>query len=405
MKSPSHYMLPCALLLLGAFAFCGQFDRSGQEKPAAGAPVARAAQPKKQVTRVVAASSKRPPASVTQVGAVMDAMGFLLVGAEVRCGDLRVKTDANGRFGIEMPKRDEATVEIASAGCRGIWTSVNPLARDPLFVALEPRAPWDEADAAASAQPTENVLWGEGMALDRRGQPLGDAMVFVAETGAVGRVDLTGRFRVALPAVGDATLVLHAPAADAQGLAARAEPFTPVRRKGVLPVPDLVGHPAAQLRCTVRGVDGEPLAGVPVVVRAGDVVRSLQTGDGGIVRLGGLPAGNCSVRVFPFRGELGVRSDVALSGSATELDLHLQSADERRMRVVTRGGSPVASAYVATSRDGLRQGVARTDQDGWVRVYGGGRSSDYEVRDGTDLSPLHLVGPPTEADELVVTLP
>lgn len=397
-------MLLCIVAVVAAFAASGHL-RMREQRDA----------PPPEPVRVRLMQPSRPVATETVVGSVLDTMGFLLVGAEVRAGQARSRTDADGRFALEVARCAAVDLRVDSQGYRGSIVRAAPLAGEPVVVALEPAAPWDaaagaigagagdgEQDGAGALLPAD--LFGEGLACDDRGRPLEGAFVVVAETGAMTRADAAGRFRVPLARGEVATLLLHHPG-SAAGLAGRAAPFAAPDRRGLAPLPDLVGAPAAAIRGTVRAADGQPLQGVPLQIVAGGVVRAVASGEGGAFRLGGLLPGCCEVRAFAFRGALGERLAVELSAAITDCEVHLRAADSRRLQVVTESGEPVPRAVVATSVGGLRRGVTRGDDDGWVHVRAGAPDARYEVRRGSDYRELRVVAAATGDDRLVVAAP
>ena len=349
--------------------------------------------------------SKAPEVPKTTLfGSVRDTMGFLLPGAHVASGNVDGRTNFEGQFWIDVDRTPAAELRIGSQGFRYQYVRALPLAREALFVALEPFAPWDPAPRVP--EPLGDDLTGEGFARDEQGKALENAFIVVVETGATTRTNEAGQFRVPLPTQGVATLMLHKPAGTSgTGLAARAEPFEVPGRSGKLPVTDIIGLPAAMIRGTVRDADGRPLAGVPLQVICEGVARTIASGDGGAFRLGGLLPGQCRVRAFAFRGALGTERAFELSSLVNDCELHLRSADRRRLRVVTSSGKPVARAIVATSIDGLRRGLSRADDDGWVDLRAASEDAHYEVRTADDYRELEVVAAPDSEDQLVVNEP
>ena len=393
MSRPSHYMLMLCTALLASFWVSGYLPVAKEPDRVAEGPV-----------RIRLNSKARPIPKMTLVGSIRDTMGYLLPGAQIAADGVDGRANFEGRFWIDVEKKSAADLLISSKGYRHRYLRALPSAREALFVALEPFAPWDPEPA--TPEPLGADLIGEGFALDERGRALENAFVVVAETGATTRTNAAGQYRVALPAEGSATLILHEPGSVRwTGLAARSESFAPPRRSGMVPLPDIVGRPATAVRGTVRDADGSPLAGVPLQVICNGVARTIASGEGGTFRLGGLLPGRCQVRAFAFCGALGTEQVVDLHAEVNDCDLHLRSANRRRLRVVTPSGQPIARAIVTTSVDGLRRGLSHTDDNGWVDLRAALADASYEVRTADDYRELLVVSAPGEADQLVVSLP
>jgi hypothetical protein len=271
-----------------------------------------------------------------------------------------------------------------------------------MFIALEPSAPWDAplVDAPAAA-----AVIGEGIVRSEDSKPVANALVIVAETGALARTDDTGRYSIAL-APGQSTLIVQAPdsAIAANGLAGRSEPLPTPVGKALTPLQDLVVHPAGALRGTVRSHDGQPLRGVPLFLTGNGLHRSMATGDSGSFRIAGLAPGNYELRTSAFRGALGASVRVLLDRPVVDCELHLAAASEKRVQIVTESGNPVARAMVETRVAGLRCGVDRADDNGWVQVRAADHSAEYEVRNAEDFAPLRVVAN-AAADRIVVARP
>lgn len=394
MKRPSFYVLVCTAVVTATFMVSGDLAVGSQAaaKVHAGPVVVKLDAPVRQ-----------PPAQAL-LGSVIDTMGFFVAGVDVRSGSAQCRTDADGRFRLDVRPSNAAPLELrlGASGYRQQALAAFPFAREPLLIALEPSAPWDLPSVETKPQP---AVIGEGLVRSENGKPVADALVMVVETGALARTDDIGRFSIAL-APKHSTLVVQAPDSPASpnGLAGRSEPLETPAGKLLTPIADVVVHPAGALRGTVRSHEGQPLRGVPVFVTGNGLHRSIATGDSGGFRIAGLAPGHYELRTSAFRGAPGATAKVLLNQPVVDCELHLAAAGDRRVQVVTEAGSPVARAMVETRIAGLRCGVDRADGDGWVQVRAADPSAEYEVRDGEDFAPLRLVASGSH-DRLVVARP
>ena len=128
-------MLLCSVLVLATFSASGHLhigapnvDGPAAKRPA-GATVLKLEQPRREV------------AALRVTGSLVDTMGFLLAGAEVAAGPARVRTDADGRFQIEVPHAPRAELSFAATGHRPAQLWLWPQAGEPVVAALEPQAP------------------------------------------------------------------------------------------------------------------------------------------------------------------------------------------------------------------------------------------------------------------------
>jgi len=394
-------MLLCSVLVLATFSASGHLHIGA---PNADDPAAkRAGGP----TVVKLDPARREAAALRVTGSIVDTMGFLLAGAEVAAGPSRVRTDADGRFQIEVPRSPRTELSFAATGHRPAQLWLWPQAGEPVVAALEPQAPWDPPGPVVDAAAAPNVkLIGEGVARTSAGAPLAGALVVVAETMAMARTDDVGRFEIALPD-GPATLIAHKPEGGEgdRGFAGRAAPFTPPRAAGRVPLPDLVAGPAVVLRGTVRDGAGQPQKGVPLQIVGDGFARAIASGDGGAFHVAGLLPGDYQLRAAAFRGALGSSRTVSLQTTSTVCELQLRAVPERRLRIVTEGGDPVARAVVATTVDGLRREVVRSDDAGYVHIRSAGAEARFDVRTGADYRPMRVVAPPETDGRLIVALP
>jgi hypothetical protein len=394
MRRPSFYVLLTGGAVLLLFAASGHLQVGGP-----------APQPAKPVTNVRLQPPARSKPTDEVVGCVWDSMGFVLIGAEVGDAEAKDRTDADGRFRLDLPKVGVADLAVAARGYRTSWLRVFPGLRESLVIALEPAAPWDQPPPPPPQLLQELV--GEGYVRGEGGAAVANALVWVIETGAEARTNEVGHYAIPVPTDG-ATLLVQAPESEpaGNGRAARSEKLTFNRQRGAVLLPELVVAKAAALRGTVRDERGQPLAGVPIQVVGNGLARMLVSSDGGAFRLAGLLPGAYQVRSFAYRGALGASSSVTIAAAVADCELHLRPASERRVQVVTEAGAPVARAMVATSVAGLRRGVHRADSEGWVQVRAAAADAVYDVRTADDYQPLRVVAAPTgDAGRLVVALP
>lgn len=362
-RRPTLVLLAWSTLVLGVFVVRGDLRVGArQERPAP--PPANAGP---VVVRAETATRRPARAVSTCKGRVIDALGFLVVGAEVFANDRAVaRTDADGEFQVELPDDVLLDVVVRREGLQARHLRLAPLSPDPLLIQLVPVAPWDADQAPLPPVP---AVVGEGVVRAENGQPVAGAWVAAVGGAVWSRTDDIGRYSLPLPAP-PVTLVVHRSDASGEttGLAARTDPIDVGRTEGRVPLPEIVAAPASAIRGVVRDARGTPVEGVPVQVRGEGITRVFDTGRGGTFRLGGLQRGRYVVRPFAFRGALGVPHEIDLSGAITDCDLRLLSAAERRLRLLDEQGAPVGRAWVATAVAGERSSVAQTDADGWAEV-------------------------------------
>jgi hypothetical protein len=382
MNRPSHYLLLCLLAFLGFLIASGRL------------PVAPAAL-QRHAPEVVAAKEPRPgrprPHTVVE-GIVLDALGFRVVGAEVsiRGRDDRVRTDADGQFRFELDCANARWLAAAAPGFRPQLQQVQPAAGDQVVFALEPQAPWDPAPPVPPAAASD--FTGEGFVHNADGKPVASALVTVAESGACARTDEIGRYRIELPADGTATLLAHDPDGEnGAGRTARSEPQQFARRHGLVPLPGMVATRGAAIRGTIRDSSGQPLAGVPLLLRGQGLQRSFRSGTDGAFRMAGLLAGSYQLLACAWRGAVAPPHRVDLSGPVADCDLRLEATAPRHLRVIDENGKPVPRAFVATTFLGGRRGVGQADQAGALDLPTAQQSeATYEVRTAVDHRELPL---------------
>ncbi len=405
-RRPSLVVVSWSIVLLLAFVVSGDLRIDAKTEPDVGRRVLRNEQPVNEQPVIVRPErASRLPAVRTSLrkGRVFDAMGFLVVGAEVTTTDRAAeRTDADGEFRLELPEDRLTHVLVRAKGQRSVWFCTAAVSPGPLVVQLAPRAPWDEEP---SPLPTiEAPMRGEGLVRTADGTPVVGAFVTAMGGEFWSRTDEFGRYVLPLTSK-TATLLVHHPdgGPEQRGLAARLDDVAMSRSQGVVPLPEVVAEVAGTIRGTVRDGHGLPVAGVPVEVRGEGFRRVFETGIGGIFRLAGLLPGRYQVIPFAFRGAIGQAQDIALDRSVVDCDLHLQNAEERRLRVLDERGSPVGGAFVAASVAGQRRSMTQADAEGWAAVPVAA-TTQFDVRAAETYAPF-VVRRFDEPATLIVALP
>ncbi len=417
-QRPSAVVVATAALWLGYFAWNGRLrlqepglQEPGLQVPGFELPAALpAASPSAPAPVVVKAGQPAARAAKATVrGKVVDTAGYLLVGAEVHArGGEAVRTDADGVFvaTVERAPRSEAgtaELHVEAPGSRAAWTHASLVAPDGPLVRLAPAAPWDAATIPPAS--TSGELFGEGTVRGIDGRPVVGAFVTVAGSGIWARTDEVGRYSLPLPAEA-AVLVVHAPDAGGDhGLAARSEPIAADRRKGIVPLPEIVAEPAVALRGRVADPSGSPVGGAMVEVRGNGISRLLESGISGVFRLAGLQPGTYEVRPLPHRGGFGRPTEVVLADAVASCELVIEPARERRVRIVDERGHAVPRAHVAAHVDGDRCSVAQADSEGFAPVRAVLDRTEWEVRAEQGFAPLAVRRFDADEGALVVALP
>lgn len=336
----------------------------------------------------------------TREGRVFDSMGFLLVGAEVvsidqvsvdqvsvdragrptgaaRPAQASNKTDAQGGFSVELITQRSSDLLVRASGRRSQWLRTSAISPDPLFVRMEPEAPWDGVPQLPVPAP---MLRGEGTILAADGKPLVGAFVNVLGSDCWGMSDASGRVELALPQR-PATFVVSKPAGvdGVGGLAMISQPFTSPRTRGIVPLPRLQAESAGSIHGIVRDARGEPIAGLPVEVRGAGSRRRVQTQSGGVFVLSGLVPAEYEVEPFAYRGAVGAAVSLRVDRAAVACDLHLDQVEEANVRVVDENGAIAKGVWVAARLHGLRRGVDQVDEGGFVSLPVGA-DSEFDVR-------------------------
>jgi len=396
-KRPSVLLFGWASILVLVFVFTGDLrvERTVDES----APPAASREP-------VVVRPQRPRTDEQRVvrnARVYDASGFLVAGAEVTVGgDTTERTDADGRFRVEVVAGQTVDVTVRVPGHAIGRLRVQMESPEPLLVQLAPAAPWDR-----EPEPLPPLRFaGEGRVVDPVGRPVVGAHVTALGTDSWALTDASGRYQLPLA---DATPVLAAHDDREQGMATRTEPLQLERVRGIVPLPELVAVAACTLRGIVRDGRGAPVVGVPVRLRGEGLERLVETGAGGAFRIGGLEPGHYTLRPFAFRGMVGAPQSLTVDRAQVDCDLLLCPASEQRLRVVDTTGAPVAGAAVAAVFAGERTSLQRTDADGWTLVRLGdaplGEAWAFDVRVGEALAEPSSTRLEAEQATLVVAMP
>ena len=211
-------------------------------------------------------------------------------------------------------------------------------------------------------------LFGEGFVKDADGAFVGGIEIRVRESGVQVRSDDTGRFRIEVPR-GRATLLAH----DGKDLASEAEPFTPIRAHGVVPLSDIVLRKGHVVRGFLRDEAGAPLADAKVELDSPLGVRTAMTGADGAFVFGGLLPGEAALDAPG-----GTRP---LTIGATPQDLEL-TAPTTRLVLVDPAHAPRPSYSVRVTDAKARRAEARSDTLGVVLLRGlGSKPWSFVVRD------------------------
>lgn len=404
---PSLVIAAWGAVLVGVFVVRGDL-RVASAVRRGEPPVAVPATPTAPVVVTAGRSPRHALAEPRQRrGRVVDALGFLVVGAEVLAGERSLaRTDADGAFAIEVADGGSLDVLVRGKGLQSRRLRIGSASPDPLVVQLLPGAPWDREPAAL---PATTALRGEGLVHDAQGAPLSGAWVTAIGSNTWSCTDDIGRYVLPLPS-GAVTLAVHrADGGDVRGLAARSEPIDVGRTSGIAPLPGIVAAIAGAIRGVVRDSHGSPVEGVPLQASGEGVVRTCESGPGGFFRLGGLAAGRYVVRPFAYRGDVGRPHEVVLDHTAiVDCDLHLVPTGERRLRLLDERGAPVGRAWVVAAFAGERSSVSQTDATGWTAFVSceDERVPDvaFEVRTGPEFEPLPVRRFEPESSTLVVGL-
>lgn len=338
-------------------------------------------------------------------GRVFDALGFLVVGAEVvAAGQSILRTDADGVFSAQIATATSPLL-VRAQGYRSQWVVPAMGSPDGLLVQLQPAAPWDEAPA--EPHNVASTLTGEGVVRGADGKPLAGAYVTAVGSDVWSRTDEIGRYVLPLTASTTTTLVVHHPdgSGDGRGQVVRSEPVQFERRSGVVPLPELVASLGSALRGTLRDGQGNPVAGVPLQVRGEGLSRVIESGISGMFRLAGLLPGRYEIQPIGYRGALGQKQEVVVDHPFVDCVVRLHPTAEQRMQVLDERGEPMRRAYVATSFDGERRSVAQADSEGWASVCVAANDAQFEVRGADHYEAMSVRRYEADHSRLVVAAP
>jgi hypothetical protein len=321
-------------------------------------------------------------------GRVVDRLGFPVAQARVRVTSLAgasvedvpsAVTDGRGRFQVTWSGLAPRALVVEAPGRHA--PAIVRAGADEMQIVLQDPTPWSkgEAVAANSEARDESLLVGEGWVRGSNGPTPAGVQVTVRETGTSTRTDETGRFVLPL-GEGPCTLV----AFDGLGAVAVSETFTPSRKQGKIPLPQLQLAAGPALRGRLINAEGEPLVDAAVVLETGGVERTVRSGQGGMFAVLGLVQGECELSVLPHRGHLGMRIPLVVEANADLADLVLERPrqEPHRVYVVDRRGRPLPFVHVVADQlTGLCRAYAQADADGMAVLRGLAEGDvDFEVR-------------------------
>jgi hypothetical protein len=413
-KRPSIVVVGTAVTVVAVFVARGDLSLTSREQkaPPASKPVQVAAanggsgaERAPVVVKPERAGRVRPESPRTVRGRVFDAMGFLVVGAEVvAAGQSILRTDSDGVFSAQLATATTPLL-VRASGYRSQWVVPSVGSPDGLLVQLEPAAPWDEA--LVEPHPVASNLTGEGLVRGFDGKPLAGAYVTAVGSLVWSRTDEIGRYTLPLPTSSTTTLVVHHPdgAGDGRGQVVRSEPVQFERKSGVVPLPELVASLGSALRGTLRDGQGNPVSGVPLQVRGEGLSRVIESGISGMFRLAGLLPGRYEIQPIGYRGALGQKQEIVVDHAFVDCVVQLHPTAEQRVQVLDERGEPMRRAYVATSFDGERRSVAQADGEGWASVRIAAKDAQFEVRGADHYEAMSVRRYEADHNRLVVAAP
>ncbi len=398
MTRPSHWILGFLAVVGGGLWGSGALESFfssegpvvGVEDPSSPTAAADAADQRARTGPIVVRRAGATPPPITQMaeGRVVDRLGFPVAQARVRVTSLagesvqdvpNAVTDGRGRFQLTWPGLAPRALVVEAPG-RHAPTLVRARS-DEMQIVLQDPTPWsgDQFVAAGSEARDEGLLVGEGWVRGSAGPTPAGVQVAVRETGASTRTDETGRFVLPLGS-GPCTLVAY----DGLGAVAVAETFTPSRKQGKIPLPQLELASGPALRGRLITAEGEPLVDAAVVLETGGIERTVRTGQGGMFAVLGLVQGECELSVLPHRGHLGMRIPLVVEADADLSDLVLERPrqEPHRVFVVDRRGRPMPFFHVVADQlTGLCRAYAQADAEGVAVLRGLSEGDvDFEVR-------------------------
>lgn len=407
MTRPSHWILGFLFVVGGGLWASGALDAplagaggaegSGDADATSPSASPQANDPRGRPGPVVVrrAGSAPPPVSQSAEGRVVDRLGFPVAQARVRVTGLAGEsvedvpgavTDARGRFELTWPGIAPRALVVEAPGRHA--PAIVRASADEMQIVLQDPTPWSTEAAADLAAGGDGLLVGEGWVRGSTGPTPAGVQVTVRETGASTRTDETGRFMLPL-GTGPCTLV----AFDGLGAVAMAETFTPSRKQGKIPLPQLELTPGPALRGRLINAEGEPLVDAAVVLETGGVARTVRSGQGGMFAVLGLVQGECELSVLPHRGHLGMRIPLVVEADADLADVVLERPrqEPHRVYVVDRRGRPLPFFHVVADQlTGLCRAYAQADADGVAVLRGLAEGDvDFEVRK-PDFAPVGI---------------
>jgi len=340
----------------------------------------------------------------TLAGRVVDHQGWPIAGARVQPVDGGVVVcGASGTFTTTVRGPGPHTLEISADSFEPRTEST--FVGDDLVVVMPRSLPWSAPrgtpESEESAPETGDTLAGEGFLRDAQGEPIANGLIMVFETGVRAIADAVGRYRVALPK-GSAMLTAH----DGESLVARMEIPATKRKRGLVPLPDLILAPAHMIRGYVKHATGDPCAGASVCVTGEGLVLRGTTSPSGSFALAGLISGEYELEALPFEGSLGVRQRLDVASEGIDLELSLGREEPMAIKVIDGGGGTQAGVWVLGREGDLRQAHGQTNDQGQVTLRGLGQGPfSFDVRTPLTFETFEILGFDVNQGLLTVRVP
>ncbi|MCA8951335.1 MAG: carboxypeptidase regulatory-like domain-containing protein [Planctomycetes bacterium] len=400
LRRPSTLVVLCATVVITSFVAKGDLRIETDASKRAARATSSAVEPRAEIVRASAPAPRRAVELARLSGRVLDALGYPVPHAEVEAmAGASVTAGPDGRFALELATGSYADLFVRGRGYRARWLRAPLTSPDPLFVQLEPEAPWD-LEPEATVPP---ALTGEGTVRDEAGAPLAGAYVTAAGSGIWSLTDEIGRYT--LPLYGSQARLLVQDARSDFGFVGRSGPLELGRDHGVVPLPELVAETGAMVQGRLHDADGQPVEGAPILLRGEGVARVCESGMSGRFCLKGLLLGRYEIRPLPWSGAFGEPRAIVLEGAVTECELQLEKPQQQKVLVCHEDGVPVGNAYVAVIVEGNRSNVARADEQGFAEVPFGPGAVEFEVRGEDGASAMSVRGLDRDQGRLVVAAP